>query len=120
MLICDDERPLRALVRASLEGRGYLLAEARDGTQALELARRLRPDLILLDLMMPGRDGLSVLAEIRADADLADTLVVMLTARAQQPERTSAAESGADGFITKPFSPVELARVVDDLLRSRS
>lgn len=116
VLICDNEEPLRALVLGSLKGRGYAFAEARDGDEALELARRLRPDLILLDMIMPGRDGLTVLAALRADHELARTAVIMLSASTGRAERDAAAEAGVDRFITKPFSPFELVAVVEDLL----
>ena len=116
ILVCDNEEVLRGLVRASLDGNGYRLVEARDGDDSLEQARRLRPDLILLDMMMPGRSGLEVLDELRRDPDLRGIPVVMLTARAQATDREAAARAGADRFLAKPFSPLELARVVEELL----
>jgi len=116
ILVCDNEDVLRDLVRASLGGNGYDLVEARDGDEALTLARTVRPDLILLDVMMPGRSGLDVLAELRADPELAETRVVMLTARTQAADRGAAAEAGADRFLTKPFSPLQLAALVEDML----
>jgi CheY-like chemotaxis protein len=116
VLVCDNEEPLRALVRAALAGSGCEIAEARDGDESVEAARRLRPDLIVLDVMMPGRSGLEVLKELRADASFADTPFVMLTARAQPTDREAAAAAGADRFVAKPFSPLELAQLVDELL----
>ena len=116
ILVCDNEEVLRGLVRASLDGNGYVLVEARDGDDALEQARRVRPDLILLDMMMPGRTGLEVLAELRRDPDLRGIPVVMLTARAQVTDREAARRAGADRFLAKPFSPLKLARVVEELL----
>lgn len=116
ILVCDNEDVLRNLVRASLGGNGYDLVEARDGDEALALARDTKPDLVLLDMMMPGRSGLDVLAELRADPELAETRVVMLTARTQAADREAAAEAGADRFLTKPFSPLELAALVEDML----
>jgi two-component system, OmpR family, phosphate regulon response regulator PhoB len=116
ILVCDNEEALRDLVRASLSGNAYEIAEARDGDEALEIARRVRPDLIVLDVMMPGRTGLDVLAELRAEPELARTKVVMLTARAQAADRVAADGAGADRFLTKPFSPIALARVVEELL----
>lgn len=117
VLVCDDEEPLRALVRASLAGEGYEVAEAADGDEALALARRRRPDLILLDMMMPRRSGVDVLAELKRDPELAGTPVVMLTARTQLADREAASAAGADRFLAKPFSPTELALVVGELLR---
>lgn len=116
ILVCDNEDVLRDLVRASLGGNGYDLVEARDGDEALALARDTKPDLVLLDVMMPGRSGLDVLAELRADPELAGTRVVMLTARTQAADREAAAAAGADRFLTKPFSPLELAALVEDML----
>ncbi len=116
VLICDDEDVLRALVRATLDGDGYQLVEARDGDESLELAKRLRPDLILLDMMMPGRSGLEILGELRDDPVFRTTPVLMLTARTQSSDREAAARLGADRFLAKPFSPRELVSVVDELL----
>lgn len=116
ILICDDEDIVRALVRASLAPGGYELVEARDGDEALALARAHHPDVILLDLMMPGRRGLDVLAELRADPAFAATRVVVLTARTQAADREAAAAAGATRFLAKPFSPRELAELVERLL----
>jgi CheY-like chemotaxis protein len=116
ILVCDNEEILRGLVRASLDGNGYKLVDARDGDEAVEQARLSRPDLILLDMMMPGRSGLEVLAELRGDPDLCAIPVVMLTARAQVTDRDAATLAGADRFLAKPFSPLELDRVVKELL----
>jgi len=116
ILICDDEAPLRALVRATLEGDNYEIVEAADGEEALDLARRLRPDVILLDTMMPGRSGLDVLGELGADPALASIPVVMLTARVQQCDREAAALLGAARFLAKPFSPRQLEKLVRELV----
>src|SRR6266566_4853693 len=105
VLICDNEEVLRSLVRATLNHGDYELAEACNGDEALALARELRPDVILLDMMMPGRTGLEVLTELRAEPGFEDTRVVVLTARAQESDRASAVGAGADSFLTKPFSP---------------
>ena len=120
ILVCDNEPVLRALVFATLDRDDYELVEARDGDEALELARAAkRPDLILLDMMMPGKTGLEVLAELREDAAHAETPVVMLTARTQATDRDAAAAAGATAFLPKPFSPAELERLVGELLTSR-
>ncbi len=119
ILVCDNEEVLRALVRASLAEGDYELVEAADGDEALDVARARRPDLILLDLMMPRRSGLEVLEELKRDPALADTPVVVLTARAQLPDRAAAEAAGADRFLTKPFSPLELAALVEELLARR-
>ena len=116
VLVCDNEEPLRALVTAALAPAEYRIVEARDGEETLRLARTERPDLILLDMMMPALSGVEVLRELRADADLSRTPVIILTARAQASDRAAAARAGADEFVTKPFSPRHLARVVDEML----
>lgn len=118
ILICDNEEPLRALLRATLDEGRYKLLEARDGEESLLLARRERPDLIVLDMMMPGRTGLEVLAELRRDPEFAGTPVIMLTARAQATDVEAAQRAGVDRFVAKPFSPLHLAAVVEELLRS--
>jgi CheY-like chemotaxis protein len=116
ILVCDNEEPLRALIRATLDGSGYRLIEARDGNESLELARSARPDLILLDVMMPGRSGLEVLRELRSEPAFAETPVIMLTARAQAADREAAQAVGADCFLAKPFSPAQLAELVEEIL----
>lgn len=116
ILICDDEDVLRALVRASLQGGDYDVVEASDGNEAVEIATAERPDLVLLDMMMPGCSGVEVLRQLRADPDLAETPVIMLTARTQENDRAAANEAGATVFLPKPFSPAELARLVDETL----
>jgi CheY-like chemotaxis protein len=120
VLLCDDEEVLRSLVRATLDDDGYSILEARDGDESLELARSARPDLIVLDMMMPGRSGLDVLQELRKDPELENTPVVMLTARARQSDRDAAVAAGADRYLSKPFSPLELISVVEDLLDRRA
>jgi DNA-binding response OmpR family regulator len=119
ILICDNEAVLRELVRATLDDGRFEFVEACDGDEALALARSVRPDLILLDVMMPGRTGFEVLAELRADPELAESRVVMLTARTQTADRDAAHRGGADRFLPKPFSPRELIAVVDELLGQR-
>lgn len=115
ILICDDEAALRALIRAAL-GSGYSIAEAEDGDRALELTRRFRPDLILLDVMMPGRSGLEVLAELRADPALAAIPVIVMTARAQASDREAVAQVPAARYLRKPFRVAELVAAVEELL----
>ncbi len=120
VLICDNEAPLRALVRGALEIGDYEILEAHDGDESVELARACEPDLIVLDMMMPGRTGLEVLIELRAEERFTATPVIMLTARAQAQDRNAALEAGVSHFLPKPFSPLELASVVEDLLDGHS
>lgn len=98
-------------------GPEYRYGEAADGVEALEQLRTLKPDLVLLDLMLPQRSGLEVLDEIRANPELAPTSVVVLTAWAHFQDEVR--EAGADRFLLKPFEPTELQEVVRDLLESR-
>lgn len=119
VLVCDNEEPMRMLVTASLAPAGYELVEAEDGEQALELARALRPDLIVLDMMMPGVTGLELVRTLRGDPELGGTAVLMVTARAQVVDREAAEAAGVDGFVSKPFSPGALAKQVTELLEGR-
>jgi two-component system response regulator BaeR/two-component system response regulator AdeR len=116
VLICDDEPSLRELIRISLDG-PYSFAEADDGEKSLEIARRLRPDVIILDMMMPRLSGLEVLNEIRGDGELAETPVIVLTA---QPSTTEEAlRCGADIVMVKPFEPEEITAAVEEVLAGR-
>jgi CheY-like chemotaxis protein len=116
VLVCDDEPVLRMLVRATLDHGDYTVVEACDGDEALELTRAEHPDLILLDMMMPGRSGSDVLRELRADPATAETPVIMLTARAQATDREAMNLAGANHYLTTPFSPVGLAALVEEVL----
>jgi CheY-like chemotaxis protein len=116
ILVCDNEAVLRALVRDALAIGDYDIVEARDGDESVEAAKTSEPDLIVLDMMMPGRTGLEVLEELRGEARFAETPVIMLTARAQAADRQAAADAGASHFLSKPFSPLQLASLVEELL----
>jgi DNA-binding response OmpR family regulator len=116
VLVCDDKEALRALVRAALESSGCEIVEACDGNEALELARSLDPDLIVLDLMMPGLSGLQVLDALRSEQRFANTPVIVLSARAQVADREAVAGAGATGFMAKPFSLRELCAEVTNQL----
>lgn len=116
ILICDDEEVLRALVRASLEREDYDVVEAGDGHEAVAVALAERPQLVLLDMMMPGRTGVEVLEQLRAEPAVCATPVIMLTARTQENDRAAANEAGATVFLPKPFSPAELSRLVGETL----
>ena len=116
VLICEDEPALRELIRISLKGH-YEFAEADDGEESLAMARRLRPDLVILDVMMPRLNGIEVLTELRSDEALASTPVIVLTA---QPEtREEALREGADRVIDKPFVPDEISSAVEEVLAAR-
>jgi DNA-binding response OmpR family regulator len=116
LLIVDDEEGVRALVRMTLDNGAYQIIEASEGLEALDLAREYRPDLVLLDVMLPDVSGMDVCRKIKDDPELASTTVVMLTARAQTSDVGDAEEAGADGYFTKPFSPIALTRKVESIL----
>jgi two-component system chemotaxis response regulator CheY len=120
ILICDDEPSLRELMRLSIDpGSGRRFLEAGDGAEAIELAGRERPDLILLDVMMPGIGGIAVLEHVRSDPDLADIPVVVVSAFASPADRQRAVAAGATRFVKKPFDPEALRALVEELLPSR-
>jgi CheY-like chemotaxis protein len=116
LLIVDDEDGVRALVRMTLDSGSYEILEACEGGQALQMARQHHPELVLLDVMLPDISGLKVCRQLKDDPELASTTVVMLTARAQSTDLGDAEEAGADGYFTKPFSPIALTRKVEDIL----
>ena len=115
ILICDDEPALRELIRASLDD-DYLFAEASDGITALELAREVEPDLVVLDLMLPRLGGLEVLARFRADEHLSKVPVLVITAWNETREDVIAA--GAAEFASKPFDPDALKASIENLLNA--
>ena len=116
VLVVDDEPPIRAIVRGFLEREGMTVAEAADGPSAVERARAFAPDIVVLDIMLPGYDGLEVLRRVRA---FADPLVIFLTARTEEVDRIVGLKVGGDDYLTKPFSPGELVARVEALLRRR-
>ena len=113
ILVCDDDPSLRELVRAVL-GPRYRFVEAADGAEALGLAREERPDLIVLDVMLPGLSGIEVLEELRNDAGLESIPVVVITAWSHA--ELDAQVAGADRFVSKPFDPDDLSTAVEELL----
>lgn len=115
ILVADDEDILRILIADTLED-DFTVDEAEDGKEALQKIRENDYDLILLDYMMPYMTGLEVLEEVRKDGN--DTRVLMLTAKAQDADREQAIQKGADFFMSKPFSPMELLELVEKILAS--
>ena len=114
VLVVDDEAPLVALVTTYLERDGFAVATAADGARAVELARELDPDVIVLDLMLPGIDGVEACRQIRT---FSHAYIVMLTARAEELDKLIGLSIGADDYLTKPFSPRELIARVRAMLR---
>ena len=114
IVVVDDERPLVSLVTRYLEREGYAVHAAHDGVEALEVVRAVDPDVVVLDLMLPGIDGLEVARRIREDRD---PYIVMLTARTDEVDRIVGLRVGADDYVTKPFSPNELVARIQAMLR---
>jgi two-component system, OmpR family, phosphate regulon response regulator PhoB len=118
ILIVEDNADIRRLVRMTLESADHEILEATDGESGLHLAQVIRPDLVLLDVMMPGDiDGLEVCRQIRQSADLTDIRVVLLTARGQIKDREAGLAAGANAYLAKPFSPLQLIDTVDQWLQ---
>jgi DNA-binding response OmpR family regulator len=116
VLVADDESSIRLLCRVNLARSGIEVLEAADGEQALELARTQHPHLVLLDVMMPGVDGWTVAAELAARSETSDIPIVFLTARAERADRERGHELGGVGYVVKPFDPLGLAELVEDVL----
>jgi DNA-binding response OmpR family regulator len=116
VLVIDDEGPIRLLCRVNLEAAGMVVDEAENGATGIEAARKERPDVILLDVMMPGMDGWDVFGELVKEERTATIPVVFLTARAELRDQARGLELGGLDYVTKPFDPLELAPLIDDLL----
>lgn len=117
ILVVDDEQPIRELVKYNLEREGYQVLQAADGVSALSKARNENPDLIVLDIMLPGEDGLSVCRSLNQDVQTRSIPIIMLSARGEEVDKVLGLEMGADDYITKPFSPRELVARVKARLR---
>jgi len=117
ILIVEDEQEIAQLIQLSLEKEGFSCRISRDGTSALRMFREQAPDLIILDLMIPGLDGLEVCARIRQKPGAKDPYILMLTAKSEEIDRVIGLSTGADDYMVKPFSPRELVARVRALLR---
>jgi two-component system, OmpR family, phosphate regulon response regulator PhoB len=117
VLVVDDEPDITALVAYHLAKAGYRVSTAATGPEALKAAREERPDIVILDLMLPGVSGYDVLAELRRREETRDVGVILLTARREEPDRIRGLSLGADDYLTKPFSPQELSLRVQAVLR---
>ena len=120
MLVADDDDDILLLVTTRLRRDGFEVVSARNGDEALALAREQRPDVAVLDIGMPGLDGLEVLGRIRADDELREMRVVLLTAKAQESDVRRGYTAGADLYVRKPFSPAELSARVRKLVDGES
>ena len=116
ILIADDEPYLIRSLSFVLKKEGYLVETAMDGLEALEKIRRLRPQLVFLDLQLPKMDGFEVCRQIKADTELRETYIIMLTAKGQDLDRQKGLAVGANEYLTKPFSPKELIKHLQSLL----
>jgi DNA-binding response OmpR family regulator len=116
VLVADDDDDILLLVTTRLRRDGFDVISARNGEEALALAKERRPAIAVLDIGMPGLDGLEVLERIRADANLEGTRVLLLTAKAQESDVRRGYDSGADAYVRKPFSPADLSARVRELL----
>ena len=114
MLVVDDEPHIRAVLRGYLEADGFAVAEAADGEEAVRQVRQDAPDLVLLDVMLPGIDGLEALRQVRT---FSDVYVIVVTARAEEVDKLVGLGVGADDYVTKPFSPRQVAARVKAVLR---
>jgi DNA-binding response OmpR family regulator len=115
-LIVDDEAPIRLLCKVNLEAEGIEVLEAGDGVTGLEVARREKPDAILLDVMMPGLDGWNVAEQLLADEATSAIPIIFLTARADLRDRVRGMDAGGLDYVTKPFNPLELASLVREVV----
>jgi DNA-binding response OmpR family regulator len=117
VLVIDDEAPIRLLCRVNLEAEKMEVLEASDGPTGLEQARAAKPDIILLDVMMPGLDGWQVAEQLLEDDTTRSIPIVFLTARAEFRDRARGLDLGGIDYVTKPFNPLELAPLVEDMLK---
>jgi PleD family two-component response regulator len=119
VLVVDDDPIIRELVRETLEGERFQVLEAGDGAEGMRLCSEQKPDLVILDVMMPGQDGLEVLKKLREDTFTSHIPIILLTAKGMVEDKVRGIETGADDYITKPFDPLELeARVIMHIRRS--
>ena len=116
VLIADDEPAMRMLLHATIESDAYQVVEARDGNEAWSMIEQHKPALVLLDVQMPGRTGLEILGSIKSDPSLKSTRVILLTAKALASDVKAGTDAGADIYLTKPFSPLELLARVEEAL----
>ncbi len=117
VMVIEDEKEIRDLLKYNLEKAGFRVAAFADGEEGLEQLFASRPDLVVLDLMLPGRNGLEILREVRGEPATADLPVMVLTARGAEMDKLLGFEHGADDYLTKPFSPRELVARAQALLR---
>jgi DNA-binding response OmpR family regulator len=118
VLVAEDDEDILLLVATRLQRDGFEVVTARTGVEAIDLIRKRRPEVAVLDIGMPPPDGLEVTRLVRADDSLSGTRLLLLTAKAQESDMRKGMDAGADAYITKPFSPADLSARVRDLLSS--
>ncbi|MGR3317788.1 MAG: response regulator transcription factor [Candidatus Anammoxibacter sp.] len=117
ILIVDDQKEVRELVEVTLRVGDYEILQAKSGEEALETVSSAKPDLVIMDVMMPGgMDGYEATKAIRSNPDAKDTIIIMLTAKGQQADKEKGLEAGANDYFAKPFSPLELINKVEEVL----
>ena len=116
VLIADDQNSIRLLVRATIESDEYAIIEATDGNDTWRLIQSLHPDLVLLDVQMPGLSGLEITRAVRCEPTLGSTRIILLTANSAKADIEAGLAAGADLYLTKPFSPLELLTVLEKAL----
>ena len=118
ILIVDDQKEVRRLVEMTIRAEDYQLFQAESGEKAIEIVKAESPDLIIMDLMMPGQtDGLEATRILKSDPETKDSIIVMLTAKGQDTDKEKGFEAGADGYFSKPFSPLNFIKKVEEVLR---
>ena len=120
VLVVDDDPVIQRLLKVNFEMEGYQVTVAGDGLEGLERARADRPDVVVLDIMMPKMDGLAVTRALKADPDTAPIPVLLLSAKAQEADMRAGAATRADAYVTKPFDPLELLERVEALIGERA
>lgn len=117
ILIVDDQVEVRELVEVTLRSDGYQVFQAKSGEEAIEIARSVKPDLIIMDIMMPGgMDGLEATRALKNDLETKGSIIIMLTAKGQEADKEIGLQVGADDYFAKPFSPLELIEKVEEVL----
>lgn len=120
VLVVDDEPDIRLILQARLEAAGYRVETASNGLEALNRIRTQPPDLVILDLMLPGMDGFAVCAMLKRDQRFSHIPIVILSARSQAQDKKTGTSLGADAYITKPFQPQELLSTIEQLIGQRT
>ncbi|MEM8692432.1 MAG: response regulator [Pseudomonadota bacterium] len=120
VLLVEDELNIVEAIRFLLSREGWQVETHVDGATAIEKIKEGRPDLVVLDYMLPGKNGMDILTELRADSDFSDLPILMLTARGQSKDRAQAERAGVSRFMTKPFSNTEVLNAVRDLVRAKA